>query len=125
MTQPSAIPANISVDARSVADWFIWNHTGESCVSTNETLINDLAQVLTEFRGAQAATVGLTNRQRQVFDFIRGCVDAGEPPTMREIAESLSITLSRAHASVKQLEHRGLITTTPRCPRSIAIVGRA
>jgi hypothetical protein len=119
------IPAEIGVDAKAVADWFIWNHTGESCVGTNETLINDLAQVLTEFRGAPTA-VGMTQRQHQAFDLLKASIGNGEgiPPTMREIADGMGITLSRAHAVVKQLQHRGLITMVPRCPRSIAIVGR-
>lgn len=121
MTTPD-IPTEISADAKSVADWFIWNHAGHISV-INETLINDLAQVLTEFRGAPT-TAGLTGRQRQAFDFIKTSIAAGEPPTMREIADGLGITLSRAHAVVKQLQHRGLITMVPRCPRSIAIVGQ-
>ena len=124
MTTPD-IPTEISADAKSVADWFIWNHTGHISV-INEALINDLAQVLTEFRGAPTA-VGMTERQHQAYDLIKAAIGNGEgvPPTMREIADGMGITLSRAHAVVKQLQHRGLITMVPRCPRSIAIVERA
>ena len=112
MTRPSDISDDVWERAELLTDQF--RH-----VEDDREFV---ARILMEV--GKGALAGMTKRQHQTFDFIKGCVDAGEPPTMREIAESLSITLSRAHASVKQLEHRGLITTVPRCPRSIAIVGQ-
>ncbi|UJW87918.1 helix-turn-helix domain-containing protein [Devosia sp. SL43] len=81
--------------------------------------------------GQQSVTnpdrVGLTDRQRKAFDILQTHIEltGGTPPSFRELAQRLGCTTSRAHSVCKQLEHRGLITMVPRCPRSIAIVGRA
>ncbi|HEV7345498.1 MAG TPA: hypothetical protein VGN60_07680 [Devosia sp.] len=83
-----------------------------------------VARILMEL--GQGVHAGLTKRQQAAFDLLKSQITAdGVSPTIREIATGLGITLSRAHSVMKQLEHRGLITMVPRCPRSIAIVGRA
>jgi hypothetical protein len=124
MTRPADIPSIIGADAKAVADWFIANHAGAICGDQN-TLASDLADVLADFRSVPT-NAGLTSRQRQCLGFIKRYLSGGDgtPPTVREIADGIGVTLSRAHSTLKQLQHRGYITMTPRCPRSIALVGK-
>lgn len=116
MTRPSDIPEHVW----EWADIFIDEHRA---IEDDRELVARAYMLATQ---APAPVAGMTERQHQAFDLLKASIGngAGIPPTMREIADGLGITLSRAHAVVKQLQHRGLITMVPRCPRSIAIVGQ-
>jgi repressor LexA len=68
----------------------------------------------------------LTPRQRQVLDFVTGCLDRhGYPPTLREIAAHLGIrgTLGAAK-HLDALERKGLIRKSPGSSRGLALTGR-
>jgi repressor LexA len=68
----------------------------------------------------------LTPRQRQVLDFVTGCLDRhGYPPTLREIATHLGIrgTLGAAK-HLDALERKGLIRRSPGSSRGLALTGR-
>lgn len=115
-------PSDISPEVYEWAEIFTDEHI--------ET--DDRELVARAFMAGQASVtnpdrVGLTDRQRKALDIIeeRILVTGGTPPTYRELALRLGCVSSRAHSVVKQLQHRGLITMVPRCPRSITIVGRA
>jgi repressor LexA len=69
----------------------------------------------------------LTPRQRQVLDFVTGCLDhRGYPPTLREIAAHLGIrgTLGAAK-HLDALERKGLIRKSPGSSRGLALTGRS
>lgn len=121
------IPAGVASDARAVADWFIWNHTGETCVGVNVALIDDLALVLTEFRGEPMSPSGLTQQQAGVLSFIRTFIAArGYSPTYAEIAAGVGLmSKGRICAIIGQLEERGFVRRLRQRARSITIVGRA
>jgi len=52
----------------------------------------------------------LTNRQKEVYDFIiRYIKENGYPPTIREAAENFGIYLKAAHDHVKAIEKKGYI----------------
>ena len=65
----------------------------------------------------------LTERQNQVYEFIRSYMrDQQKPPTMAEIGNALSIRSTNAvHKFVVALEQKGYITRTPRVSRGIAL----
>jgi repressor LexA len=69
----------------------------------------------------------LTNRQRQVYDFLATYLTAnGYPPTLQEIAGHLQVSGNLGVLRhLKALEREGLITRNPGSPRSIALVGHA
>jgi SOS-response transcriptional repressor LexA len=61
-------------------------------------------------------------RQRQVVETIIGHVDAnGFPPSLREIAATLGISLSRVAQVVTPLVEAGVVTCRPRSSRTLAV----
>jgi repressor LexA len=65
----------------------------------------------------------LTERQRQIFEFLATYVDAhGYPPTVREIGEAVGLASpSTVHAHLANLERAGLLTRDPTKPRAIEL----
>ncbi len=68
----------------------------------------------------------LTQRQREVFDFIRGYArDHGYPPAVRDIGRALGLASpSTVHAHLANLERAGLLRRDPTKPRALELVGR-
>ncbi len=73
----------------------------------------------------------LTDKQRQVLSFIQKTLaKAGHPPTVREIASCLRVTVRSAHQHVVALERKGVIKRRHghrgiECPsRGLPILGR-
>src|SRR5919109_3110277 len=68
----------------------------------------------------------LTQRQREIWEFVVGYVDAhGYPPTVREIGEAVGLASpSTVHAHLANLERAGLLKRDPTKPRAIELVGR-
>jgi len=72
--------------------------------------------------------VDLTNRQKEIFDFIRSYASkTGYPPTVREIGKAVGLhSSSTVHAHLANLEKVGLLRRDPTKPRAIELlVGRA
>ena len=68
----------------------------------------------------------LTERQKEVLDFIEGYIrDRPYPPTIREIAENFGISVKGAYDHVKALEKKGCIRAGANRSRTIELVGRA
>ena len=65
----------------------------------------------------------LTDRQRQIFDFLTKYVDDhGYPPTVREIGEAVGLASpSTVHAHLANLERAGLLKRDPTKPRAIEL----
>ena len=65
----------------------------------------------------------LTDRQRQIFDFLASYVDEhGYPPTVREIGEAVGLASpSTVHAHLANLERAGLLKRDPTKPRAIEL----
>ena len=65
----------------------------------------------------------LTDRQRQILDFLTKYVDAhGYPPTVREIGEAVGLASpSTVHAHLANLERAGLLRRDPTKPRAIEL----
>ena len=65
----------------------------------------------------------LTERQRQILDYLTGYVDAhGYPPTVREIGEAVGLASpSTVHAHLANLERAGLLKRDPTKPRAIEL----
>ena len=65
----------------------------------------------------------LTERQRQILDFLTKYVDAhGYPPTVREIGEAVGLASpSTVHAHLANLERAGLIKRDPTKPRALEL----
>jgi repressor LexA len=68
----------------------------------------------------------LTERQRQIFDFLTSYVDAhGYPPTVREIGEAVGLASpSTVHAHLANLERAGLLKRDPTKPRALELIDR-
>jgi repressor LexA len=68
----------------------------------------------------------LTERQRQIFDFLTSYVEQhGYPPTVREIGEAVGLASpSTVHAHLANLERAGLIKRDPTKPRALELVER-
>jgi repressor LexA len=66
----------------------------------------------------------LTERQRQVLEFIRSTVeDRGYPPSVREIGEAVGLSSpSSVHAQLNSLVEAGMIKKDPSKPRAIVVV---
>jgi repressor LexA len=69
----------------------------------------------------------LTERQRQVFDFIRGYArDHGYPPAVREIGRALGLASpSTVHGHLAKLERAGLVRRDPTKPRALELLAGA
>jgi repressor LexA len=65
----------------------------------------------------------LTDRQRQILDFLTKYVDShGYPPTVREIGEAVGLASpSTVHAHLANLERAGLLKRDPTKPRAIEL----
>src|SRR4249920_2180777 len=65
----------------------------------------------------------LTQRQREVYDYVVTYVDAhGYPPTVREIGEAVGLASpSTVHAHLANLERAGLLKRDPTKPRAIEL----
>jgi hypothetical protein len=65
----------------------------------------------------------LTDRQRQILDFLTKYADAhGYPPTVREIGEAVGLASpSTVHAHLANLERVGLLKRDPTKPRAIEL----
>jgi repressor LexA len=74
---------------------------------------------------AEGGTV-LTERQRQIFEFVSSYVDAhGYPPTVREIGEAVGLASpSTVHAHLANLERAGLLKRDPTKPRALELIER-
>jgi repressor LexA len=68
----------------------------------------------------------LTDRQREIWDFLVRYVDGhGYPPTVREIGEEVGLASpSTVHAHLANLERAGLLKRDPTKPRALELVGR-
>jgi repressor LexA len=68
----------------------------------------------------------LTERQRQIMDFLTHYVDArGYPPTVREIGDAVGLASpSTVHAHLANLERAGLLRRDPTKPRALELVHR-
>jgi repressor LexA len=66
----------------------------------------------------------LTERQRQVLDFIKEQVrEKGYPPSVREIGDAVGLrSSSTVHGHLKRLESKGYIRRDPTKPRAIEIL---
>lgn len=69
----------------------------------------------------------LTDRQRQVLDYIKSASAAhGYPPTVREIGEALGLSSpSTVHAHLAALETKGLLERVKGKPRAVEVFGRS
>jgi len=68
----------------------------------------------------------LTDRQRQVLDFIKAEVALkGFPPTVRDIGQAVGLhSSSTVHAHLGALEAKGLIRRDPSKPRALEVLDR-
>lgn len=67
----------------------------------------------------------LTPPQRRVLDFIEGQVRrSGIPPTVREIARRLSVSIGTVQGHLSTLERKGVIEKTPETARGLAVAAR-
>jgi repressor LexA len=68
----------------------------------------------------------LTQRQREIYDFVTGYVDRhGYPPTVREIGEAVGLASpSTVHAHLANLERAGYLRRDPTKPRALELVRR-
>ena len=66
----------------------------------------------------------LTNRQKEIFDFIKRYLRKhGYPPTVREIGKALGLhSPSTVHAHLAKLEASGLLRRDPSKPRAIELM---
>ena len=65
---------------------------------------------------------GLTERQREVLDFIRGFIHTNRyPPTIREIATNFSFSVKGSYDHVKALERKGFLRCHENRSRAIEI----
>jgi repressor LexA len=67
---------------------------------------------------------GLTERQRQVLQFIKDEIRAkGYPPSVREIGEAIGLSSSSTvHGHMARLEEKGYIRRDPTKPRAIEVL---
>ncbi len=67
----------------------------------------------------------LTERQNQVYEYVRSHVRAhGKPPTLKEIGEALAISSTNGvHKLLVALEQKGYLRRTPKESRGLTILG--
>lgn len=69
---------------------------------------------------------GLTERQKQVLDFIKSYIRSSRyPPTIREIADHLSISVKGAYDHLKALQRKQVVKCNLNRSRAIKLVGDA
>ena len=68
----------------------------------------------------------LSDRQREIYDFVVGYVDRhGYPPTVREIGQAVGLASpSTVHAHLANLERAGLLRRDPTKPRALELADR-
>jgi repressor LexA len=66
----------------------------------------------------------LTQRQQEIFDFVRRYVgEHGYPPTVRDIGKAIGLaSSSTVHAHLANLEKRGVLRRDPTKPRAIEVL---
>lgn len=66
----------------------------------------------------------LTDKQKQVLEYIRECIlKKGYPPAVREICDAVNLrSTSSVHSHLETLERKGYIRRDPTKPRAIEIV---
>ena len=71
-----------------------------------------------------ADTNKLTDKQRQILEYIRECLlKKGYPPAVREICEAVHLkSTSSVHSHLETLEKKGYIRRDPTKPRAIEII---
>ena len=71
--------------------------------------------------------LGLTNRQQEIFDFIKRYSSRhGYPPTVRDIGKAVGLaSSSTVHAHLANLEKIGLLRRDPSKPRAIELLDKA
>lgn len=67
----------------------------------------------------------LSERQRQILDFIRSTIEnKGYPPSVREIGEAIGLSSSSTvHGHLDKLSKLGMIRRDPTKPRAIELIG--
>jgi repressor LexA len=66
----------------------------------------------------------MTKRQKEVFNFISGFINAHSyPPTIREIAQYFTMSVKGAHDHVTALKRKGFLTLVEKRPRTIELTG--
>lgn len=67
----------------------------------------------------------LSERQRQIIDFIRSTIETkGYPPSVREIGEAIGLSSSSTvHGHLDKLSKMGMIRRDPTKPRAIELIG--
>lgn len=75
----------------------------------------------------RSVTEALTERQRQVLQFIKDEIRAkGYPPSVREIGEAIGLSSSSTvHGHLARLEEKGFIKRDPTKPRAIEVLGES
>src|SRR3954471_9703063 len=70
------------------------------------------------------AELKLTNRQQQIFEFIKKHTsEKGYPPTVRDIGQAIGLTSSSTvHAHLANLERLGLLRRDPTKPRAMEVL---
>lgn len=67
---------------------------------------------------------GLTDRQREVLEFIKRYIESNSyAPAVRDIAKQFGITVKAAHDHLKALERKGAIHSSEGISRSTGVVG--
>ncbi len=68
--------------------------------------------------------VKLTDKQREILEYIKECVlDRGFPPSVREICDAVHLkSTSSVHSQLATLERKGVIRRDPTKPRTIEIL---
>jgi repressor LexA len=74
-------------------------------------------------RASRPAPASLTERQRQVLDFIDEAVrERGYPPSVREIGEAVGLSSpSTVHAHLAALQDKGYLKRDPTKPRTLEV----
>jgi repressor LexA len=67
----------------------------------------------------------LTNRQREIFNYIQRCIKNGYPPTIREIGSQFGFSEKAAHDHLNALEKKKYIERAEGKPRAISILKEA
>lgn len=72
----------------------------------------------------QSVKHGLTKRQREYLDWIKGYIDShdGQSPSYEEIGAAMGTGIGPAQRIVQDIITRGHLTSLPGSPRSLALV---
>lgn len=64
----------------------------------------------------------MTNRQREIFEFVEDEILHGRPPTIREIGVQFGIGNKAVSDHLEALKKKGLIEISPRVARGIMLL---